>query len=55
MMRTSPGPLAAALWLLFALHLPAALAADDKAGLKGLEWRMVGPWRGIEHVSMPGL
>ena len=54
MMRTYPGPLTAALWLLFALHLPAALADDDKTGLEGLEWRLVGPWRGVEHVALPG-
>jgi hypothetical protein len=46
MMKNSPSVLAAALWLLFALHLPEAFAADEKTGLDGLEWRLVGPWRG---------
>ncbi len=55
MMRTSPGVLAAALWLLFALHLPAAFAADDKTGLEGLEWRLVGPWRGGRVTTVAGV
>jgi hypothetical protein len=44
----------ATLWLLFSLYLPAAFAAVEKTGLEGLEWRLIGPWRG-EHVAMPDL
>ena len=55
MMKTSPSVLAAALWLLFALHLPAAFAADEKAGLDGLEWRLVGPWRGGRVTTVTGV
>ena len=54
MIRSFPRLSTATLWLLFSLHLPAAFAADDKIGLEGLEWRLIGPWRG-EHVAMPGL
>jgi len=40
-----------ALFLSFPLTAPAADQNDD---LEGLEWRLVGPWRGVEHVAIPG-
>jgi hypothetical protein len=54
MIKSFPRLFTAALWLLFSLHLPAVFAAVEKTGLEGLEWRLIGPWRG-EHVAMPDL
>ena len=44
--------LMAALLALFPLLPTPAFSADEEDGLGGLEWRVVGPWRG-GRVAMP--
>ena len=47
--------LGAALWLSFVLPLPTAFTADNETGLEGLEWRLIGPWRGGRVTTVVGV
>jgi photosystem II stability/assembly factor-like uncharacterized protein len=47
--------LLAALLALFPLLPTAAFSADEEDGLEGLEWRLVGPWRGGRVTAVTGV
>ncbi len=47
--------LMAALLALFPLLPTTAFSADEEDGLEGLEWRLVGPWRGGRVTAVTGV
>jgi len=54
-MKTSPRSLAGAFLLCLCLPWPVAFAADEDSRLDGLEWRLVGPWRGGRVTTVTGV
>ncbi len=45
----------AAIWLLVCCALPTAFADSGTDSLEGLEWRLVGPWRGGRVTTVTGV
>ena len=45
----------AALLALLFLISPTAFSTEEDAGLEGLEWRLVGPWRGGRVTTVTGV